>query len=282
MIKDLLFELSRKDAVGSLTEAADFAFCELSKYTEAQKLSGLSCVGFLKGEKDYTLMLDAHIDQIARVVTDVTDDGFLTVSKAGGIDLRALPSRRVVIYGKERVEGVFCSIPPHLAKGEMEFEDISNLKIDTMLGSKAKELISLGDIVTFKGEALELANGRVSGKSFDDRAGVACLIDVARRIENEKLPFNVAFVLSDAEELGLRGSKTATFKVDPNEAIAVDVSFGDGIGISEDECGKLGAGGMIGISPSLDSAVSNKLIATAKENNIPYQLRQCLNPIKKF
>lgn len=273
MIKDLLFELSCKDAVGSLTEAADFAFCELSKYTETQKLSGLSCVGYLKGENtDYTLMLDAHIDQIAMVVTDIDDKGFLTVSKAGGIDLRALPSRRVVIYGKERVEGVFCSIPPHLAKGEMEFDDISKLKIDTLLGSKAKEVISLGDFVTFSGEPICLANGKVSGKSFDDRAGVACLIEVARKLQNEKLPFNVAFVLSDSEELGLRGSKTATFKVNPNEAIAVDVSFGDGIGISDEECGKLGAGGMVGIAPSLDKALSNKLIATAKENNIPYQL----------
>jgi endoglucanase len=29
---------------------------------------------------------------------------------------------------------------------------------------------------------------------------------------------------------------------------------------------------MVGIAPSLDKALSNKLIATAKENNIPYQL----------
>lgn len=273
MIKDLLFKLSCADSAGSISEAADLAYIELSKYTKTQKLLGLSCVGYLMGENtDYTLMLDAHIDQIAMVVTNIDDKGFLTVSKAGGIDLRALPSRRVVIHGKEKVEGVFCSIPPHLAKGEMEFEDISNLKIDTLLGEKAKELISLGDIVTFKGEALELANGRVAGKSFDDRAGVACLIEVARKLKDEKLPFNVAFVLSDAEELGLRGSKTATFKVNPNEAIAVDVSFGDGIGIGEEECGKLGLGGMVGIAPSLDKAISNKLIAIAKENNIPHQL----------
>ena len=273
MIKDLLFKLSNADSAGSVTEAADLAFSEISKYTKTEKLSGLSCVGYLKGENtEYTLMLDAHIDQIAMVVTNIDDKGFLTVSKAGGIDLRALPSRRVIIHGKERVEGVFCSIPPHLAKGEMEFEDISSLKIDTLLGSKAKELISLGDIVTFEANAIELANGRVSGKSFDDRAGVACLIEVARRLKDEKLPFNVAFVLSDAEELGLRGSKTATFKVNPNEAIAVDVSFGDGIGISDEECGKLGLGGMIGVAPSLDKSVSDKLITTAKENNIPYQL----------
>lgn len=270
-IKETLFALSSADGVGNIREASDLAYDLLKEYCKTEKSDTLTVIGYLKGESDYTLMLDAHIDQIAMIVTDIDDNGFLTVAKSGGIDIRALPSRRVTVHGKEKVAAVFCATPPHLSSGEKEYTDIADIKLDTALGAKAKEIISIGDYVTFSGDPTELLGTRVSGRSFDDRAAVACLIEVAKRLKDKKLPLNVAFVLSDGEELGMRGIRPAAFKVDPNEAIAIDVSFGDGIGISEDECGKLGEGGMIGISPALDRKISQKLIKTAKDNNIPYQ-----------
>ncbi|MBQ3058315.1 MAG: M20/M25/M40 family metallo-hydrolase [Clostridia bacterium] len=271
-IKDLLFKLSSLDAVGNITAASDFAYGILSKYTTAEKMDNLTVIGFLDGKSDYTLMLDSHIDQIAMVVTDIDNNGFLTVSNAGGIDIRTLPSRMVNVHGKEIVPAVFCATPPHLSKGEESFEDIANIKLDTGLGKKAKEIISIGDFVTFSGKCGELQNDLVYGRSFDDRAAVACLLMLAQKLSGKKLPINVAFVLSDSEELGMRGVRTAAFRVNPNEAIAIDVSFGNGIGIKDEECGELSKGGMIGISPVLSKVVSNKLIAVAKENEIPYQL----------
>ncbi len=270
-IKETLFALSSADGVGNIREASDLAYDLLKEYCKTEKSDTLTVIGYLKGESDYTLMLDAHIDQIAMIVTDIDDNGFLTVAKSGGIDIRALPSRRVTVHGKEKVAAVFCATPPHLSSGEKEYTDIADIKLDTALGAKAKEIISIGDYVTFSADPCELLGTRVSGRSFDDRAAVACLIEVAKRLKDKKLPLNVAFVLSDGEELGMRGIRPVAFKVDPNEAIAIDVSFGDGIGISEDECGKLGEGGMIGISPALDRKISQKLIKTAKDNNIPYQ-----------
>lgn len=270
-IKDTLFELSKADAVGDIRQASDLAYEFLSQHCETQKTDNLTVIGYLKGESEYTIMLDAHIDQIAMIVTDIDDNGFLTVSNSGGIDIRMLPSRRVNVHGKETVPAVFCATPPHLSKGEESFTDISAIKLDTTLGKKAKEIISVGDYVTFSSQPETLMGSRVCGRSFDDRSAVACLIEVAKRLKGEKLPVSVAFVLSDGEELGMRGTRTATYKVNPKEAIAVDVSFGDGLGISESECGKLGNGGMIGISPALDKKISQKLIKISKENNIPYQ-----------
>ena len=271
-IKSNLFALSHADGVGNIRDASELAFNMLSEYIEVQKTDNLTVIGYIKGESDYTLMLDAHIDQIAMIVTDIDQNGFLTLAKAGGIDLRALPTRRVTVHGKEKVTAVFCGTPPHLKSSEREFGDISEIKLDTALGEKAKDIISVGDYVTFSAEPKTLSGERVTGRSFDNRASVACLIELAKRLSGEKLPFNVAFVLSDSEELGLRGIRPATFKINPNEAIVLDVSFGNGIGISEEECGKLGEGGMIGISPALDKQISAKLIKTAEENNIPYQI----------
>ena len=271
-IKDTLFALSSADAVGNVKDASILAEKMLGEYSKTQKMNNLTVIGYLKGESDYTLMLDAHIDQISLVVTGIDDNGFLTVANAGGFDLRALPSRRVLIYGKQKINGVFCATPPHLQKGEEVYDDISKMKIDTALGKRAKDIISLGDYVTFATEPKDLLGSRLAGKSFDNRASVTVALEIAKRLKGERLPFNVAITLSDGEELGLRGSVTAAYKVNPDEAIVLDVSFGDGIGISDTECGKLGKGGMIGISPILDRKISNKLINIAKENNIPYQL----------
>lgn len=270
-IKETLFALSSVDSVGPISDASNLAFNLLSKYMPCEKSDTLTVVGLMKGDCDYTLMIDAHIDQIAMVVTNVDDNGFLTVSKSGGIDIRTLPSRRVTVHSKEKITAVFCSVPPHLVDGEVLYNDISTIKLDTLLGKKASEIVSVGDYVTFNSEPCELINNRVAGRSFDDRACVACIIEVAKRLQGKKLPFNVAFVLSDGEELGMRGTRPATFKINPQEAIVLDVSFGDGPAISENDCKKLSKGGMIGISPALDKAISQKLINISKSKNIPYQ-----------
>lgn len=270
-IKETLFSLSSKDSVGNIRSAADFAAEILSQYMKVKKTDSLTVIGEIKGKSDYTLMLDAHIDQIAMVVTNVDENGFLTVSNAGGIDIRSLPSRAVCVHGKEKISAVFCSTPPHLSSSDTEYTDISKIKLDTALGEKAKDFISVGDFVTFKACPRELSGSRVSGRSFDNRASVACILEVAKRLKGKELPISVAFVLSDSEELGLRGIRPAAFSVNPDEAVVVDVSFGDGIGINSDECGSLGNGGMIGFSPSLDSGISNKLVSLAENKNIPYQ-----------
>ncbi len=269
-LKETLFSLSNADSIGNVGSASDLAFEMLSKYCECEKTDNLTVIGFMKGESDYTLMLDAHIDQVGFVVTDIDDNGFLTVKNVGGIDIRALPSRRVTVHGKEKVTAVFSATPPHLAKGEVTYDNIADIKLDTAMGNKAKDIISAGDYVTLAGSPKELLNNRVCGRSFDDRTAVACLISVAQMLCDKKLPFNVAFVLSDGEELGLRGIRTASFKINPQEAIAVDVSFGDGIGICGEDSSPLGSGAMIGLAPTLDSSVSKKLINICESKNIPY------------
>lgn len=268
-IKETLFELSNAVDLGDITEASDKVYEILSQYTEAHQ-NGIEVVGKIKGEGDYTLMLEAHIDEVGFVVTDVDANGFLTVKNSGGIDLRMLPARTVTIHGKEKITGVFCATPPHLG-GPKEYDDISALKIDTLLGEKAKELISVGDFVTFDVKAEELQNDRITGKSLDNRASVVCLLALAERLQGTKLPYNIVFAFTDAEELGNRGAKTTTFDISPDEAVVLDVSFADAPDVPSNECGKLGGGAMIGMSPVLDKNISKRLVSIAKENNLSYQ-----------
>ena len=269
--RKLLKDLTSSTGIGNIKEATLCAGEYLSRYCEVSYTDNLGLIARIKGERNYTFMLEAHIDQIGFIVTDIDDNGFLTVSACGGIDLRALPSRQVDIHGKTTVRGVFCSTPPHLSEQDITYDKISDLKIDTCLGGKAKEIISPGDYVTFSADMINLAGDMLCSKSFDDRAGVAVLIELASRFEHKKPPINLVFCLSDMEEIGLRGARTSSFRISPDEAIAIDVSFADGPEINPNECGRMEHGAMIGISPVIDREISNTLIRIANENGIPYQ-----------
>ncbi len=269
--KKLLTELSDASAIGTVCDAANLLEKFLSKYGGATNMSGLTKCLTIKGKSDYTILLDAHIDEVGFIVTNVSDNGFLSVSNVGGIDPRHLPAKPVTIHGKQKVCGVFVSTPPHLEKSDSAVENISKIRIDTGIGKKAKEIISVGDYVTFRQTAANLYGDTVCGKSLDNRAGVVALLLLAERLYKKKLPITVKFLFSDAEELGLRGAKTSAYDSGADEAIVVDVSFGDGPDIPATKCGILGAGGMIGISPVLNRDITDKLILIASDNDIPYQ-----------
>ncbi len=269
-IKETLFKLSNAVSIGNVTDAADIAYDILSKYADTKQY-GNNVIGKMCGKGDTTLMFEAHIDEVGFTVTDIDSNGFLTVKNCGGIDFRMLPARQVDIHGTKTVRGVFCSTPPHLSNGSKEYDDISAIKIDTLLGENAADVISLGDYVTFSTKCCELSNNRVTGKSFDNRAGVVCLLELAERLSGKDLPFNVVFAFTDAEELGLRGAKTTTFDITPDKSIVIDTSFGNAPDVSDLDCGKLSQGAMIGLSPVLDKGISKELIACANGNKLLYQ-----------
>lgn len=68
------------------------------------------------------------------------------------------------------------------------------------------------------------------------------------------------------------GAKISSYRCNPDEAIAVDVSFAKQPNLTCDKYSCLGKGGMIGIAPILSNQVTNTLINIAKNKNIPYQL----------
>ena len=275
-IKNTVFALSEAyGASGNELPACELALSMLKEYcSDAEIVNG--CVIGHMGTFDENLpvlVLDAHIDQVGMIVTFITDDGFVKFSNLGGLDRRLLPAQQVVIHGKKDIKGVICSVPPHLTSGESEVLQYSECAIDTGL-TKAEldEIVSLGDTVTFDVKCRELLNNRATGGAFDDRCGIASIIYALELLKGKSLAYNVTVIFSSQEEIGERGAKISAFRENPDYCIAVDVSFGFAIGEDEHKCGILGGGAMIGISPCLDRELSEKLINTAKENKIPYQI----------
>lgn len=276
MSDSVLKQLSECSGVsGDEKSVSSVAMKLLSKYADTEK----DCMGNIigcTGQGEKHILIDAHIDEIGLIVTFIDDDGFVHVAPCGGVDRRVLADSEVIINGTEPVPGIICCQPPHLSSSS-DYEkcpEISDIIIDTGF---SKEIllskITLGCTVSFKKPFRKLLSTRVSGKSLDNRAGIAALLRCAELISKEELSCKVTFLLSTQEETGERGARTASFSCYPDEAVIVDVSFNSTPGCPHPErLAKIGGGPMIGIAPSLSRDVSNALISLAKVNRIQYQL----------
>lgn len=274
--KEMIFELinsvgvSGEEFVASLT-----AEKMLSEYCKTETDYFGNVVGYLGefDDKKPTLLLDAHIDEIGFIVTYITDDGFLKVSNCGGIDRRLLLAQQVTIYGNETITGVITSTPPHLEDDDKKVPKIDDIYIDTGLSKEeCEKIVNLGDRVIIKNTPATLMGDRITGKSLDDRCGVAVILKALEMVKDKKLPVNLVVCFSAQEETGEKGAKISAFRIKPDYAVAIDVSFALTKDDDEHKCGKLSKGAMIGIAPSLCREFSNRLIEIAKQENIPYQL----------
>ena len=222
----------------------------------------------------YHFLLDAHLDEIGMIVTSITNDGFVKVNKCGGIDNRMLPASEVSIWSESgEIRGVFTNVPPHLQKADddKKIPDLDELSIDVGMDKKsAEKLIPLGSRVTFRRNFTELLGTQVSSSVLDDRCGIAAIILALEQLRG--VDAKITAMLSTQEELGGRGAKVGPYNKNVDEAIAVDVSFGYSPLCKKTDCGEMGKGAMIGISPVLNKNMSDSLITVAKEKGIPYQL----------
>lgn len=277
-IKELIFELC---SVFGVSGSEEPAIAVAKKYldniaeTTTDNNGNLYAV-FGNKNAEKTILLDAHIDRIGFMVTDIDENGFVKVDKCGGIDVRTLQDSELVLQNDSSISGIVCCLPPHLSDGkEDKAAPISKTWVDFGMpyGEVAKH-IKIGDLLTYKTSPKELLGNRISSSALDDRCGVAALIRCAELLSDASdLKYKIVILLSSQEETYGTGAKTGAYKIDADEAIAVDVSFAS----QPDITGmyskiELSKGPMICISPILNKPMSDKLTEIAKELNIPYQL----------
>lgn len=275
-LQEMLFRLCSAPGAAGREDGAAQVAAEMLSFLPNVKIDTLGSVvaSFGNPKSKRHILLDAHLDQIGMLVTSVDENGFLKVARDGGMDRRVLPGSRVVVYGKETLNGIVCCLPPHLTDGgEDHVPDITEMAVDVGLTKEeANELVQPGDVVLLPGEPRRLLGSRVTGAALDDRAGCAALIRCAQLLQETTLSCRVTVLLSTREEVGSQGAETAAFREEPDMAIAVDVSFADQPGVPAHKCGKLSEGPMIGVSPVLDKNITETLKRLAKENEIPFQL----------
>lgn len=222
-----------------------------------------------------TVLLQAHLDEIGFLVTHIDDKGFVHVDAAGSVDERVLTAQPVVVYGHRQYNGVFSSTPPHLAsKGGKDnaLTPLSARGIDLGMEKEAVEAgVPLGSRVSFAPNFKRITSQLVSSKVLDNRAGMAAILHALRQIKDKPLTCHVAVAFCVQEELGCRGSAPAVRRLSPDCALVTDVSFAYTPDAVRSQCGCLGEGVMIGISPILNRSMEQCLFALAEKNQIPHQ-----------
>ena len=270
---ELLLKLTSAVGVGGAEEEIVEVLKDILKDYGEVCVDGANNVYCTFGE-GYHFLLDAHLDEIGMIVTEITDDGFVKIAKCGGIDNRMLLASEVCIHTKSgEIKGVITNIPPHLQKAddEKKVPDFSDVSVDIgMNKEEAEKLVSLGDRVTFKRNFTKLLGNQISASVLDDRSGVAAIILALSELQCVNAKITAMF--STQEETGMKGAKTGAYGKEADEAIAVDVSFGYSPLCKKSDCGEMGKGAMIGVSPILDRKMSDALVEVAKEKGIPYQL----------
>jgi putative aminopeptidase FrvX len=225
-----------------------------------------------------TLALVGHIDEIGVAVTHIDESGLLAFTTIGGISPEMLMGQRVELLTRNgRIPGAISRkrLQPEQIRDRPRAE-LSDLHID--IGVKSREeaegLVRVGDAAVWAGPPVELPNGRLLSKALDNRLGAYIALEAARRIaESKDAQVDVVAVAATQEEIGLYGARTAAYGLDPQVALAIDVTPStDYPGGDARRAGKieLGMGAMIARGPTLNKHVTDILGDVAEAEGIPH------------
>lgn len=226
-------------------------------------------IALKKGKSDKKIMYAGHMDEIGLLVTYIEKEGFLRFTNIGGVSPFILLGQRVKLDCGEI--GVVSS---------EKITDISKLTLEKMyidIGANSKEeaeaKISIGEVAVIHRE-FEQKGDKVIGKALDDRVGCWVLINALKEIKDVP-EHNLYFVFTVQEEVGLRGAKTAAYRIDPDLAIAVDVTAVGDTPKAHRMAVELGKGPAIKVkdlSIMVHPMVKDMLVKKAKDLSLPYQL----------
>ena len=227
------------------------------------------------GSEGPVVTISAHQDEIGMVVTKIEENGSVRLHRNGGVDPRILPSLEVEIQGRKGpVYGVIGSRPPHVQTPDEQQKAIKFDEIFVDTGypvEKVRELVRIGDPVVMLAEPQILADGGMACKTMDDRASVAAMLVAAEELKRMNVKAQVCFVASSQEEVGAYGAQTAAYTTDPDFAIAIDVTHGEGPGTGKFQAFPLDKI-VIERGPFIHRKLGRKMEAVAKKYRIPFEV----------
>ena len=228
------------------------------------------------------VMIAAHIDEVGYMISYIDDDGYLFFQNIGGMDKHLTPGRAVQIKtDKGFVRGIIGRKAIHIIESDERTKVRKTKENYIDIGVKDKEeaekLVKIGDVATVIGEFDNIGDNKdiVSGKAFDDRAGVTALGYVIKELYKDKnLKYNIYGIATVQEEVGLKGAMVAAKQLNPDIGIVLEVGFASDFPDAEKTYGmvKLGEGPVVNYGCSMDRELTDKLINVAKINDIKYQL----------
>jgi tetrahedral aminopeptidase len=287
-VKDFLQKLSESSGVSGYEHAVrELVIEEFRPYADEISVTPMGSVIALKrgartgrASKDKTpvhkVLIEGHMDEIGLMVTDI-DHGFLRFTQVGGFDVRVLLGQEVIVHGKKVLSGIIGARPPHILSAQEREKVIPmrDLFIDVGLTEDhVREIVQVGDLITIARKMVSLKNNLVAGKAFDDRSAVVAVAEALKQLSTMKHTWDVYAVANVQEEDGawFGGAFTSTFHVNPDIAVALDVSHADQPNTTEINAVPLNDGMGIARGPNIHPAVHKQLVEVAKANEIPFKI----------
>jgi endoglucanase len=207
-------------------------------------------VARVDGRSEHPLLaVVGHVDEIALLVSHISDKGFLQVLGSGGWDPQVLVGQRVEVLTRSGpVHGVIGRKPIHVLEGEERKKavELKGLHVDIGArdGDEARSLVREGDPIVISAEPLALRHDRIASRSLDNRLGVYVALEVARRVSDAGRGAGpVAAVAAVQEEIGAHGARAMAYGLQPDLAVVVDVTHAsDAPGVDAAEVGDHGLG----------------------------------------
>lgn len=265
-----------------VVEALRSAFEPLSDQVEVDHMGNV--YAYIQGlEPGPTTMVSAHSDEIGCIVQNIDDHGFLRIEKTGGVLESLLVGRKVNVNGHFGVIGVKAG---HLQTPEERKRQPSIHELYVDVGAKSKDEvlkmgIQIGDPITYISDMDQFTNeDLICGKAIDNRSCCVLLIELFKSLQHRNFKGTIVGVVTVQEEVGLRGAKVATYKINPDYAIVLDtIPCAD----TPDSVGSIPLGISKGpIIPALaGSSIRGNIMAPqmkkliidyAEREDIPYQL----------
>ncbi len=281
---DLLSELTETSGVpGYEDRIRDLVQEELDGVVDRVRTDAMgNVVGTVEGEGDYSVAVAAHMDEIGFMVRHVrgkkTDYGFLELDPLGGWDPRVLKAQRVTVHTDDGdLPGVIGSPPPHTQSEEEREESptVEDAFVDVGLPiEEARDRVSPGDLVTMD-QRTERVGETITGKALDDRVCLFAMLEAARRIDDPEA--TIHFCATVQEEVGLRGARALGVDIDPDLAIALDVTVANDVPEFKEgeQVTRLGEGTAIKLKDAsviTNPKVTRRLRDVAEERGIDRQL----------
>lgn len=256
---------------------------ELTPLVDKVHVDGLGGIFGVRENKNNgapKLMLAAHMDEVGFMVINITTNGLIKVRPLGGWNPYVVSAQRFTLQtdnGDYPV--VSSSVPPHLLRGgggqKVKVEDIL---FDAGFSSKEEAEsygVRPGQPIVPDVETIQMANGKTMlGKAWDNRFGVTAVLEALKEVKDDTLPNTLIAGANVQEEVGLRGTRGAVRKFQPDAFFAIDASPADDMDGKKDANGRVGDGILIRIQDPgyiMSKEMRDYILDTAESNNIPYQ-----------
>ena len=224
------------------------------------------------------VMVSVHMDEVGFIITNITDEGFLSFRPLGGVMTAVLNSKKLLI-GENKIPGIVGTKAFHLQKDDEANSPvkIKDLYIDIGASDKesAEKIVSLGDYAVFDGEYIEFGDNLVKSKALDDRVGCAIMLELMR----EKYDSDMYFCFTVQEEVGCRGARIVAERIKPDIALVIEGTTCSDVYGSKPHNQVTNLGGGAVMTAVDGAAISDKnyydfIMKTAEDNGIKLQIKK--------